>query len=70
MAGGMGRGARGKGQESFFLTSFYMAHEVFISYSSVDSTAGETVCLILEQNGISCWIAPRDITPGVADESH
>jgi TolB-like protein/Tfp pilus assembly protein PilF len=42
-----------------------MAHEVFISYSSVDSTAGETVCSILEQNGISCWIAPRDITPGL-----
>ncbi len=42
-----------------------MAQEVFSSYSSVDSTAGETVCLILEQNGISCWIAPRDITPGL-----
>ena len=42
-----------------------MAHDVFISYSSVDKTAGETVCSILEQNGISCWIAPRDITPGL-----
>ncbi len=42
-----------------------MAKDVFISYSSVDSTAGETVCSILEQNGISCWIAPRDITPGL-----
>ncbi len=42
-----------------------MPHDVFISYSSVDSTAGETVCSILEQNGISCWIAPRDIIPGV-----
>ncbi|MBW6501488.1 MAG: TIR domain-containing protein [Bacteroidales bacterium] len=42
-----------------------MPHEVFISYSSVDKTAAETVCLILEQNGISCWIAPRDITPGL-----
>lgn len=41
-----------------------MAHDVFISYSSVDKTAGETVCSILEQNGISCWIAPRDIAPG------
>ncbi|NMD01801.1 MAG: toll/interleukin-1 receptor domain-containing protein, partial [Bacteroidales bacterium] len=42
-----------------------MAHDVFISYSSVDNTAAETVCSILEQNGTSCWIAPRDITPGV-----
>ena len=42
-----------------------MAHDVFISYSSVDKTAGKTVCSILEQNGISCWIAPRDITPGL-----
>jgi TolB-like protein len=42
-----------------------MDHDVFISYSSVDRTAAETVCSILEQNGISCWIAPRDITPGL-----
>ena len=42
-----------------------MAKDVFISYSSVDSTAADTVCSILEQNGISCWIAPRDITPGL-----
>jgi TolB-like protein len=42
-----------------------MAHDVFISYSSVDTIAGETVCSILEQNGISCWMAPRDITPGL-----
>jgi len=42
-----------------------MARDVFISYSSVDSNAGETVCSVLEQNGITCWIAPRDITPGL-----
>ncbi|MBW6500287.1 MAG: TIR domain-containing protein [Bacteroidales bacterium] len=42
-----------------------MAHDVFISYSSVDKTAADTVCSILEQNGTSSWIAPRDITPGV-----
>jgi len=42
-----------------------MAHDVFISYSSVDKTAAETVCSILEQDGINCWIAPRDITPGL-----
>ena len=42
-----------------------MAHDVFLSYSSIDKTAADTVCSILEQNGISCWIAPRDITPGL-----
>ncbi|MBN2863622.1 MAG: TIR domain-containing protein, partial [Bacteroidales bacterium] len=42
-----------------------MTHDVFISYSSVDSTAAATVCSILEQNGLNCWIAPRDITPGL-----
>ncbi len=42
-----------------------MAYDVFISYSSVDLTAADTVCSILEQNGIRCWIAPRDITPGL-----
>jgi TolB-like protein len=42
-----------------------MTHDVFISYSSLDKTAADTVCSILEQNSISCWIAPRDITPGL-----
>ncbi len=42
-----------------------MPHDVFISYSSVDKNAADTVCSILEQNGIQCWMAPRNITPGV-----
>ena len=42
-----------------------MAHDVFISYSNKDITAADTVCSIMEKNGIRCWIAPRDITPGV-----
>jgi adenylate cyclase len=42
-----------------------MTHDVFISYSSIDKTAADNVCSILEQKGISCWIAPRDITPGL-----
>jgi len=42
-----------------------MTHDVFISYSSIDKIAADTVCSILEQNSISCWIAPRDITPGL-----
>jgi dienelactone hydrolase len=42
-----------------------MAHDVFISYSNKDKSAADAVCSILEQNEIRCWIAPRDITPGV-----
>lgn len=46
--------------------------EVFISYKSNDTQLGnndETVanelCAAIEAAGISCWIAPRDIEPGV-----
>jgi len=42
-----------------------MAHNVFISYSHKDKYVTDAVCSILEQNKIRCWIAPRDITPGV-----
>jgi len=42
-----------------------MSHDVFISYSNKDKSVADAVCSILEQNGIRCWIAPRDITPGV-----
>ena len=39
--------------------------EVFISKSSKDDTIANAVCNVLEKNNISCWIAPRDITPGL-----
>jgi hypothetical protein len=42
-----------------------MAHDVFISYSSIDRDSADAVCSILEENGISCWMAPRNITPGL-----
>lgn len=38
--------------------------EVFISYSTKDSLSAETVRNVLEKNGISCWMAPRDIPGG------
>jgi formylglycine-generating enzyme required for sulfatase activity/dienelactone hydrolase len=41
-----------------------MAHDVFISYSHKDKNVADAVCSILENNGIRCWLAPRDITPG------
>ena len=42
-----------------------MAHDVFISYSAFDKSAADAVCAKLETRGISCWIAPRDIRPGM-----
>ncbi len=41
-----------------------MAHDVFISYSSMDKAVADAVCAELEQNQVRCWIAPRDIRPG------
>lgn len=38
--------------------------DVFISYSHVDKATADATCATLEQAGIRCWIAPRDITPG------
>lgn len=38
--------------------------EIFISYSTIDSAQAETVRNVLEKNGISCWMAPRDIPGG------
>ncbi len=42
-----------------------MAHDVFISYSHKDKHVTDAVCARMEESGIRCWIAPRDITPGV-----
>ncbi|HAF03131.1 MAG TPA: hypothetical protein DCG89_04965 [Spartobacteria bacterium] len=41
-----------------------MKRTVFISHSSKDKAIGDEVCRFLEANGVSCWIAPRDVTPG------
>lgn len=43
-----------------------MAHDVFISYSSEDKATAEAVLATLEGKGFKCWIAPRDILPGVS----
>jgi TolB-like protein/Flp pilus assembly protein TadD len=39
--------------------------DVFISYTSADKQAADSICAALERGGILCWIAPRDVTPGV-----
>jgi photosystem II stability/assembly factor-like uncharacterized protein len=42
-----------------------MAHDVFVSYSSHNRVAANAVCAKLEANDVRCWIAPRDVTPGL-----
>lgn len=39
-----------------------MDHRVFISHSSADRVIANAVCHKLEEQGVPCWIAPRDIT--------
>jgi hypothetical protein len=41
-----------------------MARDVFISHSAQDKKAAETICAALEDAGIRCWVAPRDVRPG------
>jgi hypothetical protein len=44
--------------------------DAFVSYASVDATIANSVVEALERDGMRCWIAPRDVTPGsrYADE--
>jgi len=42
-----------------------MVHDVFISHSAKDKTTADAVCAALESEGIRCWIAPRDVMPGM-----
>lgn len=41
-----------------------MAYDVFISHSSKDKALADAICAGLENRGIRCWIAPRDVQPG------
>jgi len=39
-------------------------HDVFISFSSLDSADAVLLCERLEKEGIICWISTRDVKPG------
>lgn len=43
-----------------------MERDVFISYSEQDKPVADAACATLEQRGIRCWIAPRDVPAGQA----
>lgn len=42
-----------------------MLYDVFISYAQENKDIADKICELLEEKEISCWIAPRNILPGV-----
>ena len=53
------------GKGVFWVQNPPIEHQVFISYSSVNKSVADAICSRLENGGIKCWYAPRDIVPGV-----
>src|SRR5215472_13279486 len=41
-----------------------MSRDIFISYSTADEPTALRICQLLEENGLSCWIASRDLSGG------
>lgn len=41
-------------------------HQVFISYSSIDTVQAMDICKRIEDNGFTCWIAPRNEQAGTS----
>jgi hypothetical protein len=41
-----------------------MAKVAFVSHASEDAAIAASITDYLERNGVSCWIAPSDVTPG------
>lgn len=41
-----------------------MAHDVFVSYATGNKPMADAAIATLENAGVRCWIAPRDIAPG------
>lgn len=41
-----------------------MSNHVFVSHSHQDAPAAGLIVEALEKRGVTCWIAPRDVSPG------
>jgi TolB-like protein len=50
--------------QSELTTDPAFARDAFISYANQDTAVADALCASLEQRGLSCWIAPRDVMPG------
>lgn len=53
----------------YFYPVLQMSFLVFISHSSKNKSIADAICSRLENHGVRCWIAPRDVNPG-ADYSN
>jgi hypothetical protein len=58
-------GVGSSGSSAAGLRSSTRLHEVFVSYSSRDKPVADAIVARLEQAGIRCWVAPRDVLPGM-----
>lgn len=43
-----------------------MPHDIFLSHSVKDKALADSICERLERSGFRCWVAPRDIIPGMS----
>jgi len=41
-----------------------LEYSAFISYATADKAKAEEICAYLEERGLRCWIAPRDVRAG------
>jgi hypothetical protein len=57
-------GINGQHQESPSPEGPTSTRDVFISYASQDAATADSVVEALERNGLTCWIAPRDVIAG------
>src|ERR1700692_2362737 len=53
-----------EGEEETGTSGGTTTRTVFVSYASHDTEVANTVCQFLENHGVRCWIAPRDVAPG------
>jgi TolB-like protein len=52
------------GSEGQTADAHFGTHDVFVSYASHDTVVANDISAALEGQGLKCWIAPRDVTPG------
>src|SRR5262245_22350171 len=63
--GPLRRGWRHRGSRDKYVGSMARSdYDVFISHTQQDRATAEAICRELENSGMRCWIAPRDISEG------